>query len=153
MKKGLCIFIMAIALISCDNELYKAESKRIEGGTWNKDEVIIIPMGVKDTTSTFDYFVTLRNTEDYPYENIFLFIDLEFPNGRTLRDTLGVDLTTVDGRWKGKGAGSSYDNRILVNRKMRFPLMGEYVFRIRQAMRVEELEGVQTVGIEFDYVQ
>lgn len=153
MKNLILLCVLLISLSACENLLFKAEQVSITDAAWDKEKVISIPMQIADTSSTFDYYVSLRNTEEYPYQNIFLFIDLEFPNGRMLRDTLGVDLAASDGRWKGKGAGSSYDNRILVNRKMKFPLPGDYTFRIRHAMREEQLKGIQTVGVEFDYVR
>jgi gliding motility-associated lipoprotein GldH len=153
MKKGISLILLAFILSSCDNKLFKAESVNIDGDIWEKEEVINMPMTIADTSSVFDYYVTLRNSEDYKYQNIFLFIDLEFPNGRMLKDTLGVDLAGTDGKWKGKGSGSLYDNRILVNRRMKFPLPGEYNFHIRHAMRDESLEGIKTVGVEFEYVQ
>ena len=153
MKNLILLCVLLISLSACENLLFKAEQVSITDAAWDKEKVISIPMQIADTSSTFDYYVSLRNTEEYPYQNIFLFIDLEFPNGRMLRDTLGVDLAASDGRWKGKGAGSSYDNRILVNRKMKFPLPGDYTFRIRHAMREEQLKGIQSVGVEFDYVR
>jgi gliding motility-associated lipoprotein GldH len=56
-------------------------------------------------------------------------------------------LADIEGRWLGKGWGAVKENSILISRNMRFPLKGNYEFKIQQAMRVDTLTGISDVGI------
>jgi gliding motility-associated lipoprotein GldH len=151
--RGLAFLIASMLLIGCSNSLYQSGKKDMENGVWNAEDAVAIDMEIQDTSSTFDYYIDLRNSNDYPYQNIYLFIDLVFPNGRKMVDTLSVDLAYPDGRWIGKGAGGYFDSKILYKHKKKFPLPGDYRFRIRHAMRDLELKGIETVGVEIAYVE
>ncbi len=152
-SRSLAVSVIMMALLGCSNSLYQAGKKDIQSGVWEAEDVVVIDMAIQDTSSTFDYYIDLRNSNEYPYQNIYLFIDLVFPNGRKMVDTLSVDLAYPDGRWIGKGAGGYYDCHILFKHRKKFPLPGDYRFKIRHAMRDVELKGIQSVGVEVAYVE
>ncbi len=108
-------------------------------------------MDVLDTVSLFNLFVNIRNTGNYKYSNLFLFVDVFQPEGKIERDTIECILADSRGKWLGSsGSGSIWDNQILFNRKARFPGVGKYVFRFTQAMREKELEGIMDVGLRIE---
>ena len=63
------------------------------------------------------------------------------------RDTIELILADVEGKWLGKGWGAVKENSILLSGDMRFPLKGQYEFKIQQAMRVDTLDGISDIGI------
>ena len=42
----------------------------------------------KDTTGVYNLFLNVRNNNDYPYNNLFLIVSLNQPDGKVLVDTL-----------------------------------------------------------------
>ena len=101
---------------------------------------------VDDTVGFYDLFINLRNENSYRYSNLYLFVEINFPNGKTSRDTVECPLADPTGRWYGSGLGDLYDNRILYKRQRQFPLAGEYSIMIEQAMRDSVLRGISDVG-------
>ena len=104
----------------------------------------------EDTVANYNFFVTLRNTDDYPYQNLYVFLKTEFPNEKSKLDTIYCPMADARGKWLGKGFSGVYDNRILYIARKRFPLTGEYTISIEHAMRDEILEGVLDVGVRIE---
>ena len=76
-------------------------------------------------STSHDLQFGLRHSADYPFSNLYLFVKLEYPNGRTLTDTLECPLAAPTGEWYGEG-GRWIDQRIGYKRGVAFPLAGAY---------------------------
>ena len=138
-------------LAACDREYFFFEAKEISSSGWNADEPAVFEFDTQDTSSYLNFFLDLRNTDDYPYRNIYCFIEMEFPNGRSLTDTLHYPtLATPEGKWTGKGVGSTYDSNILYKQGKKLPLPGEYRIKVTHAMRDRTLVGIERVGIHIE---
>ncbi len=136
-----------ILLYSCNlNSIYN-ESIAIDEKGWCKDDLARFEVSIDDTIQTYDFYINIRNTTDYLYSNLYVFLNTKFPNNNMSRDTIEFVLADIEGRWLGKGWGAIKENSILISRNMRFPLKGNYEFKIQQAMRVDTLTGISDVGI------
>lgn len=143
--------IIILALCSCDSEMVFEQNKKIPAAVWRADDKVIFETLVNDTVSLYDLYINIRNSGDYKYSNLFIFIDVFQPDGKIERDTIECILADPQGRWLGKsGSGSVWENQILFNRKTRFPREGKYVFRFEQAMREKELEDIMDVGLRIE---
>jgi gliding motility-associated lipoprotein GldH len=147
------IYFSLIALYSCDSARVFEQSKEITNATWNEKEPVNFEFDIQDTVSFHNFYVTLRNQEGYPYSNVFLFVSLEFPNGKLSIDTINCPLADSEGHWLGSGLGDLYDNRIIFKERKKFPMAGHYRISIQQAMRVENLEGIADVGFRLSPLQ
>ena len=139
--------LLLIGLSSCDDRVFFEENRSFENGVWNYQDPAIFIFDVEDTVSRNDFFINLRNGDAYPYMNAFLFVRMDFPNGRTSIDTLECFLADQSGRWLGSGLGDIYDNRFLYKQQKAFPISGQYRIEIRQAMRVDDLPEIYDVGL------
>jgi len=117
---------------------------------WPKDKAAKFVVPVKDTLSPFNFYINIRHTGKYRYSNLYLFMQTRFPNGTYTRDTLEIMLANVQGKWLGKGWGEIKEDRILLKSKLRFPMSGDYEFLIWQAMRVDTLKAIRSVGIDIE---
>jgi len=115
---------------------------------WPKDKAAKFIVPVKDTLSPFRFYIDIRHTGKYRYSNLYLFMQTRFPNGTYTRDTLEIMLANVQGKWLGKGWGEIKEDRILLKPKLRFPMSGDYEFLVWQAMRVDTLKAIRSVGID-----
>ena len=106
---------------------------------------------VNDTLRLFDFIVDIRHDERYKYSNLYLFIDLNFPNGKVSTDTLELTLADASGEWLGAGAGSLYEIGFKFKDRKKFPLSGIYNIRLRHGMREPEIEGITDVGLSINY--
>jgi len=152
--KTAAVLGLAALLAGCaDHVVYQADVP-IPGGAWNRAYVPEFGFDITDTIGKHDLYIDLRHTGDYPFSDLFLFVDLEGPGGRKLRDTVECLLADPSGRWYGKGAGFIFADRIeakvLYKLGNKFPASGRYTIRLEQAMRTEELHGVLDVGISVE---
>lgn len=151
MKSNLFLVIYLILaglfLGSCTSDLVVNESAVVEG-LWDKNDTVTFDFEINDTLSNFDFFINVRHKISYPYQNIFFFVNTEFPNGNLTNDTIECVLADVRGKWYGRGFGDVKENRILITKNLRFPVSGYYQMKFVQAMREEKLSGLTDIGIQ-----
>lgn len=151
MKTFIQILLLAALLSSCNNDYFFEDYTDLGDQGWSLSEVQTFEFETSDTASVLNFYLDLRNTEAYPYQNIYAFIEMTFPNGQTLRDTIEYPYLADDaGRWTGGGMGSSYDNSILYKQGGKLPLPGEYLIKVQHGMRDSILLGIERVGIHID---
>lgn len=141
---------------SCDEKRVFDEYKALNG-TWNKDSIVTFEFEQKDTVKPFDLFVTTRTNNGYPYNNLFLIVELQQPGGLTHSDTLEYAMANPDGSLMGEGFSDVKESKLWYKKKQRFPKPGKYILSIRQAVRqagqvpgVQELEGITDVGFRIE---
>lgn len=149
-KSGLILLFAAALLLSCGNEILVDANTEFEMESWNVKQSFSTKFDVNDTVNDYNFFITLRNTDEYPYQNLFVFLNTEFPNGKHKIDTINCPLASPQGKWLGKGFAGIYDNRVLYMAKKRFPLSGSYSIKIDQAMRDTLLPGILDVGVRIE---
>lgn len=137
-------------LASCDRSVVFEDHETIPASGWPSTEKVAFEASINDTTSLHNMYIDVRNTTDYGYSNLYLFLDIEFPDGTLLRDTLECTLAENSGEWTGKGFGKIRSNRFLFRTDVWFPVAGDYYFSIEQAMRTDVLEGISDIGLRID---
>lgn len=147
---SLFLLIIPILFVSCDKNAVSDQSVFIHNEIWNADSLATFSIPISDTLSQYNLYVDLRNSNDYPFQNLFLFVNIYAPNGAFLRDTFECFLANEHGDWLGKGRGRIRDNRFLYRKDVKFSSSGSYRFEIQQAMRVQELKGLVNVGIRVE---
>lgn len=146
--------IMAVALClltACNSNVYYSEHIDVDEEGWNMFDTKHFNVDVDDSMHLFNFFVDLRNTNDYPYSKTFLFIKTTFPDGGIAMDTMECPLADPAGQWYGKSSGRYIDNRYFLRKSVIFPRKGKYTFSITQATRDTNLMGIKDVGIVIEY--
>jgi len=147
------LLFAVIFCLSCDSSRIYEKNVPVNNGSWSRYEPLVFKVNIEDTISANNFYINLRYSADYRFSNIFLFIDTYFPDGNYTRDTIEYILAGADGKWFGKGLGKIKENRILLKQNVIFPQKGVYEFRFEQAMRMENLEGIEDVGIRIEKTQ
>lgn len=140
------VILACIALFSCKGDVVFDRSYEIEDGVWNYKTILEYEIDVTDTLSLNDFYLNIRNTNDYPYQNLFLFIKTLLPNKQLAIDTIECYLADDKGEWLGSGLGDIKSSEILFRKELRFTDPGKYLFMIEHGMRKENLEGIIDVG-------
>jgi len=127
------------------------------GTAWHKDSVVTFELPELDSTKRYNLFVTLRDNNNYPFNNLFLIVGLELPNGFTKVDTLEYQMANPDGSLMGDGFSDIKENKLFFKEKVRF--RGKYKVNIKQAVRengkvpgVIALEGITEVGFRIENI-
>lgn len=133
--------------VSCTGNEVFSEFRSLRNSEWSRYETLHFDVAMTDTLCAYDVRLTIRNTNDYPYRNLWLFIEKENPRGEMMRDTLNVELADLYGKWHGKGL-SLYALSLPYEEQTLFPDSGVYRYSIRQGMQSDRLTGISDVGLQ-----
>lgn len=144
--------LFSLLLSGCGSDIVTSDMRSMDG-MWDKDQAVEFEIPVLDSIQSYDVFLHIRNTNDYPYNNLFIIASIEFPHGKTLKDTLEYRMARPDGTWLGTGIGSVKESKLWYKEGVRFFEQGSYRLRIEHAMRnngdvqgVNSLPGITELG-------
>lgn len=146
---ALGILMVSVFAGSCGNEaIYFQKFTEIENSSWEMDNNIPFEFEIKDTNALYDFSFNLRNSNDYQFSNLFIFWQLESPDGRIKTDTSEFILAKPNGQWLGKTAsGTVIENSMLFLRK-KLSVSGKYKFKFSQGMREVSLNNIKDIGLK-----
>lgn len=145
--------LLAFTFFSCDSSRVYEEYYSAGASGWNKDSVAVFQVQISDTTTHYNLLVDTRNLENYPFSNLWMFIDVLSPDSVAIRDTMEVQLAYPNGKWTGKGTSGVYENQFMYRRNIFFPKAGNYTFKVHQGMRDTTLKGLKDVGLRIETFQ
>lgn len=140
--------IVAIVMVACNSDIVYDGSVRVANPTWHADSVARFEITIEDTTSDYQSGILIRNSGDYAYQNLWLFITEIAPDSTITCDTIQYFLADNYGRWLGSGIGSLYTNIYYYKEDLHYSQEGVYTYEIRQGMRDEELKGITNIGMQ-----
>ena len=146
----LMLVLLMVVAISCDSNRVFEEHIALEKGTWNVRNKLQFNVAISNLVTPYNMYLNVRNGAEYPYSNLFLFMNTVSPDGKTSRDTIELTLADYDGRWLGSGMGSVKFSKFLFHSDIRFSQAGSYRFVFEQAMRTNELKGIYDIGIRIE---
>ncbi|TDE04425.1 gliding motility lipoprotein GldH [Flavobacterium sandaracinum] len=153
-KNSATLLLFVILFSSCDKKRVFDQYKSV-GTTWHKDSVVTFNLPELDSTKRYDLFVNLRANNDYQYNNLFLIVALELPNGFTKVDTLEYQMADPQGTLLGDGFSDIKESKLFYKENVRF--RSKYKVHIKQAVRengkvpgVKALDGITEVGFRIE---
>lgn len=138
-KTLLLILLSSLLLTACSTGIVYTEHQILPQRGWHADSVLNFAFDIEDTTVTYDILVSIRHQENYPYQNMWLFIG---------NDTIEFYLADNFGHWLGNGKNGMIEMPVLYEQNYTFPHSGQYKLSIQHGMRTDWLRGVNTVGVE-----
>lgn len=152
-RKMIIVFLAPLLFLACDqNRIFEGHIP-VEGMTWSKEQQARFEFEVPDSSSHYNMYVNLRNTPNYPFSNIYFFIQMVAPDQQYFMDTLEGVLTDKNGVWTGEGTGNFWEHRIEYKKMVRFPLEGKYTITIAHGMRRDPLPEITDVGFRLEKAQ
>ncbi len=156
-RSYLMIVVCSLLFLGCGKGPVYSEFQPLEDGSWERDEIKEFKISGLEENQNYQIYINVRNDNKYPYSNLFLITELEYPDGATYVDTLEYTMAKADGTWLGKGYGSIKENKLWYKENINFTDTGVYTVRIEHAMRkngtvdgVVELPGITDVGVEIE---
>lgn len=143
---SLLLFLIATA---CYQKVIYTKYETLPEHEWSSKNKLKFELDIDENQKDqfCDVYIAVRHTDYYGYNNLFLFLTTEYPNGQQKTDTIECVLANEKGEWKGDGAGDIWDNKIPLKKKVKFPLAGKYKFTYEQAMRVDPLPSIMDMGL------
>lgn len=101
-RNFLIVSLLLIAFTSCDKNVVYEEIADIPGEKWKADEVVNCEFEIEDADAYYTIQLDVRNTVEYAYRNLYLFVDIFVPDTQ-YRDTVQLFLADQGGHWYGNG--------------------------------------------------
>ena len=95
------VIITMIFLSSCDSKRIFDEYQSVPN-EWHKDSVISFNVTPPDSIQSYNLFVNIRNTNAYKFNNLFLIVEMAYPHGKTIKDTLEYQMAQPNGKLLGE---------------------------------------------------
>ena len=152
LNKLLLIFysVLLFTMMSCHNNDVFSQYSSVPVNGWNKDSAFNFNVQISDVHLKYNVFVNVRNRGEYPYQNMWLFLEKISPDSIISRDTINFYLADQRGKWLGSGVGHSFEMLVLYQQNISFQKAGTYRYRIFQGMRDTLLTGVNDIGIRVE---
>ncbi len=149
--KSILRFVLLFAVLictttACENIVY-TDCKDVSAG-WAKDSVAEFQFTIDDTRGTYQTLLIVRNNDDYPHQNLWLFVRKENLSGEISQDTVQYFLADDFGRWIGSGIGSIFENVWIYEQRVKFREVGNYKVSVKHGMRHDLLEGIEEIGLK-----
>lgn len=148
----LLAIIFILTIIACNNNDTFFQYKTVPANGWDKDSIYTFDIVVQDTISTHNIYVNIRNRGEYPYQNLWLFVEKFSPDNAMVKDSIELYLADQRGKWLGSGLGSVLEMPVLYLQNVQFKHKGTYSFKIRHGMRDSILTGINDVGMRVEKV-
>lgn len=144
-------------LASCRQNQVFNNTKVIDQRGWHKDSILSFALPISDTILPYNVFINIRNTNTFPFSNLYLIAQMNYPNGKQKRDTLQYQMAKPNGEWLGTGATSIKESKLWYLENFQFSENGPYNISIQHAMRsngntegIVYLKGISDVGIQIE---
>lgn len=150
MRISKLLFIVAsVALfVQCDSPHFY-QNQVATGNNWGKNAPAKFEFEIKDTVGKYDFYFLTRNSNEYPYSNLYLFTEFTNPKGEVFTDTLQYYLAFQDGEWVGKG-NSLKELYLMYRENLSIKDTGTYKLSVWHGMRDENLQGIEDISLIVD---
>ena len=155
-------YLLLITVCSCDSKTIFDKYTSVNSH-WAIDQPIIYKFYISDSIQPMSLFLKIRTNEDYLYSNLFLIVNLEYPNGKKQLDTLEYKMSNSDGTMLGQGLVSIKEHKLWFKGHQdifRFSEKGNYSIAIKHAVRelgktqgVKFLDGIEDVGFSIEMIE
>lgn len=142
---GYCLLLIGcMAFTSCRQEIVFSQFVSIPSGEWGSDMLPQFDYTIADKEADYRMLIYVRHTEQYPYQNMWLFVSEE--TGQ--RDTIEFYLADDRGQWLGDRHHGFIEMPVLFEQQYHFLDTGSYRIAIQHGMRDSVLRGVTDIGLE-----
>lgn len=147
-------FVITVTILAlfgaCNLNHVFEQYQPVTNRSWDKDSVLVFTVPVKDTTSNHNIYISIRNDVRYAYSNLWLFVSIEQPGGKSVQDKFEITLADPSGKWLGEGFGGLKTREVIYRSSVFFPISGDYKIKVQQGMRDDILKGISDVGVRIE---
>ncbi len=144
---GLLAFIF---LLSCNSSGEDVIMSSVNN-KWGKKQEQKFNLEISDPQNPKNIIFVVRNNNEYPYSNIRFIVNFtNLQNKKKDVDTLNYVLAKPNGEWLGTGFGDTKEIFFQYKLNYKFPEKGKYEIGVIQAMRNDNLPGIEDLGVKIE---
>jgi gliding motility-associated lipoprotein GldH len=148
MKKKIVIFLLiSISLFSCGKTTIFEKYEKIENAIWDRNKVITFDVPIKNINKKYNIFIVVRHSEIYPFNNLYIGVDIYTPSGDKRSKDYYLELRNEDRSFKGDGLGEIWDLKVQIMKNVSFTKEGIHKFEISNLMQYPNLPDIMEIGL------
>lgn len=140
-----------ILFSACAEKSLYNHTVEFQNSTWGYEDPALFDFEIEDNTDYYNLFLDIDHSPDYPYENLYLKINTEFPDSSMASDTLSIEMVNKQGTWVGKCGSNQCDLTVFLQEKTKFKEKGTHKITIEQFTRESELKGIKALSFRLGY--
>jgi len=144
--------LISLLAVACTNTDVYFNYQAVNKKGWSKDSLYGFDIPINDTLATYNIYVNVRNRGEYPYQNLWIFLNKTTPDKIQSKDSIECYLADRRGKWLGSGLGSVLEMPVLYQQNVRFKKAGTYHYQIVHGMRDSILVGINDIGMRVEKV-
>lgn len=143
---------LMIMITACDQNKIYDNYVDLKDSIWHQDTLTNYNFSIEDAKLGYDISYNVRYADLYPYHNIYVKYYLEDSTSTIIQSELQeiILFDKKSGTPLGDGLGDIFDRQVLIFENFKFPVKGNYTFKIKQFMRTENLPGIMSFGLRID---
>lgn len=142
-----CTVGFMLLLSACQGNTVYEKYEPIEQQVWDMNQPAHFEVNMQDTVGHYQVLLYIKHTEQYPYQNLWLFTQSMAPDSTLAVDTLECFLADNHGKWLSQSFVAEREMPLLYMQGIRFPKAGTYTFDISHGMRDSLLQGISRIGL------
>jgi len=148
------LLLLIMGLFSCDSMRIYEEYREVDR-FWRTDDRLTYDFEIEEVKNDYKVIAEIKNDLSYPYRNFYFNYRLLTDADSVLEESLQqIQLfEPKTGKPYGTGVGDQYNNQIVIEEKLQFPVAGTYQIDLSQFMRVDSMRGIHRVGVRIEMVQ
>ena len=148
-RLNLFLVTILFLLSACGKTPLYEKVYSFEKNMWEQNVRPEFEVNIENTDKLYDFTLFLRTTTDYKYNNLWVFLKTESPNGTFAREPFELIISNPDGSWAGNKTGTVVETAInFKSRKL--PTKGKYKFVIEQGITESKIDEVLDVGFRVE---
>ena len=156
MKKNIASFLLPfsflVLLFGCGKSYFFSEITSIPEQTWTYANIPAYEIDIEDINAKYNLLLDITHDAYFPYQNIYIKFHATDPAGRETITQVSVDLANKGGIWFGDCDDEWCQLEGFLQKNLKFSEAGKYIFKLEQYMRVENLEGIQSIGLKVEKI-
>lgn len=141
------VFLLLLCLASCGPNYFADQRQELDDETWLYEQELTYPFEIQDTSANYTFFLDIKHSIDFPYQNFYTRIATTYPSGEAKEDIISIELADEFGLWEGKCNRSYCQIRIPLQAKALFQETGAYQIAFEQYTRVDSLPGLKEMAL------
>jgi len=151
-QNSIAVFLLMFLLFSCAEKPLYEKVYSFDHTEWEEGVKLKYEVDIKDINVEYDFTLSLRTTTSYKYNNLWVFMKTEAPDGSSGREPFEIIISNPDGSWVGNKTGTIVETPLYF-RKRQLPLKGKYTFTLEQGITASKIDEVLDLSFRVEKVK
>ena len=120
---------------------------------WLTGDQKSIVITAPDTLQVYELELRISHADNYDFQNLYVRTNTTFPSGKIVTSVTSLELANADATWAGDCSGDACKVTLPLQSRFKFPEEGKYTWMIEPYMRMDTVQGIESIEVIFREVK